>query len=550
LNTPVDVTDPEQTIRAEVEATKKELESLIDKKVHTDPKKTPVEFTFDQLKKAFHQNEFGDADVTVPLFQNRFVRDNCTGEFYIFRDHRWHSCMNREHEAAFREVADVYGKGAIACKKRADEAEKNGEAPVRDREKRWQSNFNERANKLRGNARMRNVLNLATAGDNSLGISGENWNIDPRMLPAVNGVIDLETGKLRQGKYDDWFFHGSPIEYKGIEHGGAFVPDLLSKLLCDDAKIIEYMELLLGFCCTGIQTKDFFVAYGPLGNNGKSVLFDWVSYVLGGFASSVPVEMAYEDRFGRDPDKPSPQLLNLRGLRMAIMSEPEANKRLSHSKVKFLTSGTDKISARNLNEKKLITFWPSHTLIMHGNEIPQVHGNQHAFYDRLKIIPFRARFIKNDDEVDEKHHVYKQVPRAEMDRFLRKHDTEMLSFLVRCARKALFLGDMPPAPSAIDDEVKIYREDQDIVGRYLKICVDQNPLAEEQAKDLYESFAFFCNTELGLGFKSIPSQKKISPELRSQPYIERNSNGRTVSYRGIQIKPEWVPNSDWLIKFR
>lgn len=536
----------EEQLKAEVEETAQELAGQVEKKEDLETKDKKPEFTFDQLKTAYYQNEYGDSDVTIPLFQNRFVRDNATGDFYIFKNHRWHMCLNREQEAAFREVADVYGREAASCSKRAKKAKAEGDEDTADQEKKWQKSFNERATKLRGNARMRNVLNLATAGPCSLGISGENWNIDPRLMPVANGVVDLETGKLRSGKYDDWFFHGSPIEFKGMDYGGTFVTDLLNKLLCGNEETINYMELVLGFCCTGIQTKDFFVALGPLGNNGKSVLFDWVSYVLGGFASTIPVELIYEDRFGRDPDKPSPQLLNLRGLRTAIMSEPARNKVLSPSKVKSLTSGTDKISARNLNEKKLISFWPSHTLIMHGNAIPSVYGNQTAFYDRLKLIPFRARFVKDDKDVDESRHIYKQTPRAEMDKMLRDHDMEMLSFLVRCARKALFIGDMPNAPESINKETGNFREDEDIVGAYLKHCTDENPDSEERASDVYDSFRYYCDLIRGIKGKYVPSQKKISGDLRDQPHIERYTNGKNVYYKGIQIKKEWVPDFDWL----
>ncbi|MBN2061686.1 MAG: hypothetical protein JW882_14845 [Deltaproteobacteria bacterium] len=545
-NQPVSTGDHERDIRGMVEETAKDLESEVrakDKKDPADDKSYP-EFTFEDLKRAYYLNEYGDADIAVTLFKNRFVRDNSTGDFFRFIDHRWHRCLNREQEAEFREVAEVYSREAVKCTVRAKEAEKEKDKAEEKHQNRWQGNFNARAKALRGNSRMRNVLNLATAGEGSLGTSGEGWNPDYRLLPVANGVIDLETGKLRKGHYSDWFSHGSPIEYKGYHYNGEFVPDFFGKLLCGNETLSDYMEYLFGFGCTGIQTKDFFVAYGPLGDNGKSVLFDWVSRVLGGFAAAIPVEMIYEDRFGRDPDKPSPQILRLRGLRLAIMSEPESNKRLSPAKVKYLTSGTDKIGGRNLNEKELVSFWPTHTLVMHGNEIPRVTGHQSPFYNRLKLLPFRARFVRNNEEVDERNHVYKLIPRAEIDSLLKEHDCELLSFLVRCARKALELGDMPPAPDIVLKETKAFRDEEDLVGRYLRQCTDKEPHSEEQAKDIYRSFCYFCREELGLSIKQTPSQKSIAADLRAQPHIER-IEGRTVVYAGIEIKKEWIPPDDW-----
>jgi putative DNA primase/helicase len=533
-------------IADEVEETKNKSTLAADsnkKKVGSEVDQKP-KYTFEQLKAAYYHNEYGDADIAVPLFRNRFVRDNTTGIFYEFTKHRWHECKNREHEAAFREVADIYSHAAVECGKRAKEAEAGDDIDTAMREKKWQKNFNDRAWKLRGSARPASVLNKATAGPMSLGVSGENWNLNASLLPAANGVIDLETGKIRDGKYDDFFFHGSPIEYKGFNFGSSFVDNFISQLLCGHKELIEYFKLLIGFACTGIQTKDFFVMFGPLGNNGKSVLFDWISYVLGGFASAIPVEMIYEDRFGKDPDKPSPQLLNLRGLRLAVMSEPASNKRLSTSKLKFLTSGSDKIAARNLNEKKIISFWPTHTLIMHGNEVPRVVGHQGPFYDRLNLIPFRARFTRDDSEVDEANHIYKQLPRAEMDALLRQHDSEMLSFLVRCAKKALALGDMPSAPDIVKDETAAFRDEEDLVGRFLKICTAPNILWEEPAKEIYASFTYYCHEELGLNSKQTPSQKAIAADLRAQPHIER-IQGRTISYKGLKIVDEWRAPADF-----
>lgn len=534
-----------EEIRAQVEATAAELQGQVPQD-SGEAKKGPVdpeEITQEALQRAFHNNEYGDADLAVMLFRTRFARDNATGDFYRWADHRWHRCRNREQEGEFREVADLYSRHAAGCAEKMKKASAEDDKDQARVHKAWRDNFNKRAKSLRGTARMRNVLTLATAGEGSLGVSGEHWNQDYRLLPAANGVIDLETGVLRDGRWDDWCNAGSPIEYRGYHHGGDFVPRFLDQIMCGERELVEYMELLLGFATTGIQTKDFFVAYGPRGWNAKSVWFEWVCRVLGEFAATLPVEMIYEDRFGRDPDKPSPQTLRLRGLRLAVMTEPEGSKRISPSKVKGYTSGTDRLGGRGLHEKDVVYFDPTHTLVMHGNEVPRVMGHQGPFYDRLRLIPFRARFVRDKAEVDPDNHVFLQTPRAEMERLLREHDEEMLSFLVRCARKALEAGDMPTPPASVLNETRSFRDEEDLVGRFLRQCTQELPDAFEQAKDLYRSFCFFCREELGLSAKQTPSLKGISGDLRAQPHIERVED-RTVKYYGIKLRPEWIPDSD------
>lgn len=532
-------------IKREVEKTIQELGGPDDQNDKTAPGKAQKhEITFEHLKRAYYLNEYGDADITIKHFTDKIVRDNSSDSYYMFFDHIWQRCKNREQEAVFREIAEIYGREAINCKKRAEDAEKNGEEDKKKEEKQWQARLNSRANKLRSSARMRNTLNLATAGEGSLGIAGENWNLIPTLLPVANGVIDLETGRLRDGKPGDWFNMGSKTEYKGFHYGDAFVKNLVEKLLCFNESVIEHFEFFIGACLTGIQTKDFFVAYGPRGDNGKSVFFDWMSDILGGFAATVPVELIYEDRFGRDPDKPSPSILKLRGLRMAVMSEAQGNKRLSTAKVKQMTSGTDKMSARNLQEKDIIDFTQTHTTLMHSNEIPSVLGNSGPFYNRLVPFPFKAQFVKEDKDVDESNFIYKQIPRLELDRLLREYSSDMLSYMVRCAKKFLIRGDMPDPPEDILNEKKFIKQDNDIFGRFLEVCTEKNKDSQLQAKDIYKSFRYFCKEELGLSEKQIPSQKAISRDLAAQAHISRLP-GRVIDYRGIKIIDEWVPPSNF-----
>jgi putative DNA primase/helicase len=171
-------------------------------------------------------------------------------------------------------------------------------------------------------------------------------------------------------------------------------------------------------------------------------------------------------------------------------------------------------------------------------------GHQGPFYDRLRLIPFRARFVRDPDEVDPAKHVFLQTPRAEMELLLRKHDKELLSFLIRCARKALAAGDMPAPPAAVTAETRSFRDEEDLVGRYLRQCTKEIPEAFEQAKDVYRSFCYFCREEIGLSLKQTPSMKAISADLRAQPHIEREEKN-TVIYHGIKIKSEWIPMEDW-----
>ena len=65
--------------------------------------------------------------------------------------------------------------------------------------------------------RKKNILKLAVAGQHSLGITGDEWDLDPYLLACKNGVIDLKTGGFRPGKPEDYIKTFAPAEWKGLE---------------------------------------------------------------------------------------------------------------------------------------------------------------------------------------------------------------------------------------------------------------------------------------------------------------------------------------------
>jgi putative DNA primase/helicase len=56
------------------------------------------------------------------------------------------------------------------------------------------------------------VLALAKA-EPSIADSGEGWDADPWLLGVANGVVDLRTGAVREGRPEDRITMHSPIPY-------------------------------------------------------------------------------------------------------------------------------------------------------------------------------------------------------------------------------------------------------------------------------------------------------------------------------------------------
>ncbi len=523
-------------IKAEVEAAAAaELEAMPEPKtppaVATPQGVAGTDITEEEIEAASWLNQVGDAALLVRLLNGKFVHDNTEDRTFRFNSTHWYPDSNCDFRRAMFGLADLYAAIGAKYAKLFTETDDKSFQMRRDR-------YNERASKCRSLQRMNSVWRIATSGDGSLGISGDEWNRHPTLLPCANGVVDLETGKLHPGDPRQYFCHASPYPWESLHCEAQLWDDILDKALCRNRDLMDYFNYFAGFACTGIQTKNFFCALGPGGNNGKSVIFDTMGRVLGGFTGIIPVELLLEQKFTKPADGPSPAVLKLRGLRLAVTSEAQRSHRFSLAKIKQLT-GQDALEARGLYGKITIEFEQTHTLVLHSNYLPTAAGNDTAFYDRLRVLKFAAKFIPADTgDEDPGRNIWHQIPRTRLNAELAKCGPGILAWYVRCAIRALKLGDMPAAPACVMEETGEYRDEQDLVGQWLAMCTVVDADNQEQMKDLHAAFTRFCVEEMNTPKDKVMSMKSLAADFKNRPGLEKIVS-RVIYYRGLRILDEW-----------
>jgi len=204
--------------------------------------------------------------------------------------------------------------------------------------------------------------------DQPLAITGEEMDNKPMLFPCANGVIDLETGKCKPGQPSDYLSMSSPVEWRGIDEPAPLWEKTLREIFnCDrtgdDQSVIEYLQRLFGYAMTGlVQEKVFPVLYGKTGWNGRSLIVETISYIMGDFAGSIPAEMLLSQRISKSASGPSPDIMSLKGLRMAFASEIDEGQRFSAAKIKWLT-GKDELTGRNPHDKYPTRFYPTHNYL-------------------------------------------------------------------------------------------------------------------------------------------------------------------------------------------
>jgi putative DNA primase/helicase len=481
----------------------------------------------------FGWNNVGDAILAIKLMQGKFCYDNVLEKPFRFNCTHWLRDKNHAWRKALFEVADIYAARAAHYLQTARELE--GSADGKAASKRAEA-WMKRVNSCRDVSRVRKIWEAATCGDNSLGISGDEWNQHPTLLPCKNTVIDLETGKTLAPSPSQYFNKAATAPFLGLHEEAPFWMETLHKALRYQDDLIDYFEHMVGFAATGIQTKDFFCAFGPKGSNAKSVIFEWLLKVLGDFAGTLKVEMLLEEKFMRSADGPSPAMLKLRGLRLASTSEASDKHKFAMAKIKSICAGGDRMEARGINAVDIVEFIPEVTLVLHSNFLPKASGSDEAFYNRIKVLCFRANFIKPEEgPEDTSNHIYHALPRQQVDKILTAEMPGIMAWITRCAMKAIRHGDMPKPPNCVLEETNQYRNDQDLVGQFIRECTDRDPNNKEQMKDIYKAFRQWCMEEQRITEKYVMSMNMLGADLKGRADMERIESNKTY-YKGIRIK--------------
>jgi putative DNA primase/helicase len=339
----------------------------------------------------------------------------------------------------------------------------------------------------------------------------------------------------------------SPIEYHGLAAMADTWERTLSQALCRDEDRIRYFGQVMGYALTWLSNlKELYCAYGPGGDNGKSVIFETIGHVMGEYAGTIPVSLLVDDKYSKGQSGGiSLEEMKLRGLRCAMTSEAKRDQTFSMAKVKRIVSGGDVITARGLYSD-FVSWEPTHTLILHTNFMPRAEGNDLAFMNRLRIILFGARFIPGDagEDPNDARHIYRAEPRAILDQRLRAEAPGILAWLVRNARE--YLANLRiDAPESVKAQCKSYHREQDLVGKFLESCCEilQPEVKGDQMKTVAGAFKRWLVESQGWEEKDTLSMRWLSAQFKDRLDIVKVQENPVTIYN-ILVNADWLPLGD------
>lgn len=307
-------------------------------------------------------------------------------------------------------------------------------------------------------------------------------NQKANLIPIRNGkVLELDTGTVRDRVKEDYFTFECNVDYlpekNKLKHAQKFFTEIMNGNK-DDTK---YLQKCLGYCMTGESDGRCFLIFWGEGANGKSSLVELINMCMGKFFQ--PISKSVLINTGKISSSAEPEKLKLIGARVAVFSETEKGEKLNEANIKQMT-GKDTMTARGLY-KDPINFKPVAKPIMMTNHKPIFNVDDTAILDRIKYIPFNARFV--DDP--KKGQFKKDVDFIES--LSKKYLDEVFTWIARGAK--MWYEDKTLNPTEnITRQTNEYISELDTVTQFLeascKICESSRvPRAQ-----LFEEFANYC----------------------------------------------------------
>ena len=296
-------------------------------------------------------------------------------------------------------------------------------------------------------ARINAAVEMAQS-EPGVSVSWNEFDTHPMLLNVRNGVIDLRSGELLPHDPKLRITQLADVDY---------VPDAKSELwerfvrevTCGDDELTDFLQETFGIALTGDVSDELLICHKGDGCNGKTTCLEALSRMLGDYAAVAPPGMFASRTFDAHPT----EIAGLRGKRLVISSEQDADRTLRESLIKQLTGG-DTIRTRGMRED----FWemrPTWHVHLAFNREPRLTGTDGGIRRRLRTVPWDASFEAAPDPT------IKARLTAEAER------PGILAWCLDGLRRRLAAGKLP-YPEVVRAATEGYLAREDLIGQFIE----------------------------------------------------------------------------------
>jgi len=363
------------------------------------------------------------------------------------------------------------------------------------------------------------------------------WDAEPHLLGVANGVIDLRRGVLLPPTPARLMLRRCPHAYDPAAQApafGRFLDEITRQQDGQDTTAARdkrtYLLDVLGYVVTGHTDEQAFWTLTGAGGNGKGVLIEALTHVLGscddgGYSADIDFSTIAHGHHAAGQARPD--LAKLPGARLVVTSEPSRGGQYDEGLVKKVT-GQDPITARPLYAPEL-TYRPVFKLVVLCNAKPTIHGTDDGIWRRVRIVTFDHQW-RTSDLMSESLPAPDKTLRAR----LQGEAEGILALLVASARR--WFADGLRTPAQITDQVREYRTGSDTFALFLDEACEQGKTYRVGSSALLAAYNLWAKSTRAPQLNA----NTLAEEMTRRAYAKTRASAGYV-WLGLQLRPDGPP---------
>jgi len=454
-------------------------------------KKTTRDYYIEETLSA--PTEFDFAIVLHQMCKEKYVCSSLINKtWYVFKDHRW----ELDRGESLRMFISVEMYNAYQSKVNSWMNEMQHYDPTDERYASMSKRVKigtEISSRLKKTNDKNNIMREASAlffdKDFDKNMDSNKW-----LMCFKNGVVDIKNRVFRDGMPLDYITKSTNINYQGFdeEKHGETSGQILTFMeqLFPIKSLNQYMWEHLASVLIGENINQTFNIYRGSGSNGKSMFTDLMSYTLGDYYGNIPVTLVTEKRPGIGGT--SSEIVQLKGVRYAVMQEPSKDARINEGMMKQLT-GDSTLSGRALYHEQE-TFPIQFHLVLCTNTLFEVMSNDDGTWRRIRICDFLSKFVNPGETFQLSDNPYQFPKDYNLKEKLKGWTEVFASMLVKLAfDKQGVVGECDIVKASSNK----YRQGQDHISAFVADMVGKKEGKTIKRNELYEQFKLWFQEQQG-----------------------------------------------------
>ena len=319
-----------------------------------------------------------------------------------------------------------------------------------------------------------------------------------------NGIYNIADGSFTDFSPEMVITNKIPWEY----NPDAYSEDadgVLNRIACNDAEIRSLLEEAIGYCFyRRNELRKSFILTGDKAN-GKSTFLSMIQNLLGETNIAALDLKELGDRF---------KTAELFG-KLANIGDDIGDEFIGNAAVfKKLVTG-DRVSAERKGQNPF-EFNNYSKFLFSANNIPRIKDKTGAVLDRLIIIPFNARFSKDDPNFDPYIKYKLQAP-------------EVMEYLIVLGLQGLnrvLTNDAFTKSAAVQQEMNDYEETNNPILSFFRECEQEEfQIENEPTNKVYKRYQEFCLANSMQPMSHIEFSKQVNRILNFK-ILDKKINGK------------------------